>query len=158
MRTNVKSRRSRINLANRCLSPDACEAVATLRASQESQIPSNSLGQYQVAIDNLEACYSLVALSRSEIEPRCIFVWLYHLHDDLILDLSARRPQALLIIAYFSVFLASIEENTWYLKGWARQLLDQVVTHFEGQPGLLELIKWPRKQVFELLGGECARW
>lgn len=127
--------------------------MAKLRAYQESQIPADSLDAYRVALDNLEACFTLAALSSSKIEPGCFFVWLYHLRDDLILDLIARRPRALLILAYFSVFLASIENNTWYLKGWARQILDRIVTCLAGQPCLLGLVEWPRKRVSELLGG-----
>ncbi|KAH7156697.1 hypothetical protein EDB81DRAFT_787712 [Dactylonectria macrodidyma] len=141
------------DLANRCLPLETCEAITKLREYQDSQILADSLHHYQVAVDNLEACFSLAALSKSEIEPGCIFVWLYHLHDDLILDLIDHRPQALLLIAHFSVFLASIENKAWYVTGWARQILDQVVTCLAGQPCPLDLIQWPRRRVYELVRG-----
>lgn len=147
---NIKCK-SHFDLANRRLSPDTCEAVTRLRDFQKSEIPPGRIGQFQVAVDNLEACFSLASLSGSHVEPGCIFIWLYHLQDDLAMDLILYRPQALLLIAYFSVFLASIEKSSWYVKGWARQLLHQVVKRLADQPQFLELLQWPTKKVSALL-------
>ncbi|KAH6971195.1 hypothetical protein BKA56DRAFT_529467 [Ilyonectria sp. MPI-CAGE-AT-0026] len=140
------------NLGKRCLPPDTYQAVARLRAFQRCKLPLGSLDQYQLALDNLEACFCLAILSRTHIEAGYIFVWLHHIQDNLRRDLSEYRPHALLLMSYFSVFLASAEKSFWYLKGWARQILDEVVARLAGQPMFLELVEWPKKQLFNLLG------
>lgn len=83
----------------------------------------------------------------AEIENETIFYWLCVLPSALLPQLQAGSPDALLLLAYYCVLLASAERRFWFWEGWSRGLLGEVEGRLVGEyRGLME---WPKRHVYE---------
>lgn len=74
-----------------------------------------------------------------------VLLWPYNLHESILLDMQAKRPHALLLLAYVGVLFGSLEKSFWYIRGWAKSIIDEVDTLLAGQPRFLELLEWPKR-------------
>jgi len=78
----------------------------------------------------------------STIAITCL--WLSSISEVYITLLKEKKPEALLIMAYYAVLLHR-HERFWYLEGWGEYLV-QVVGMQMG-PGWDEYLEWPRRMV-----------
>ncbi|KAH6879843.1 hypothetical protein B0T10DRAFT_582520 [Thelonectria olida] len=69
---------------------------------------------------SLECSAKLIALAGAHIETGAVLAWMYGIHESILMDIRSHRPHALVILAYYSVFLATLEKRFWYARGWAR--------------------------------------
>lgn len=87
----------------------------------------------------------LIALAGLNAEAGTVLGWLFSLPESLLPDIRERRPDALILVAYFSVFLLSLEKNFWYSQGWAKQVFEQILAQPIHRPLFPEALHWPRR-------------
>ncbi|KAH6880461.1 hypothetical protein B0T10DRAFT_412199 [Thelonectria olida] len=129
---------------------DTWDAMSNLRAFQEAEVPASSLEHYTDTIDHLERATRLVALAGVYVESGAVLVWMYGIHDSILVDIGSHRPHALVILAYYCVLLATLEMSSWCGRGWARQLLDDIEVKLTGHPKFLAMLQWPEKSLVDL--------
>jgi hypothetical protein len=101
-------------------------------------------------MDSLEECINLVVWAGIYVEPGVVMYWMHSVDDSIFVDVHAYRPHAILLLGYFSIFLALLEKNFWYARGWARQLISEIEVRLSGHQKLLELFQWPKQKVLHL--------
>ncbi|KAK7408412.1 hypothetical protein QQX98_009397 [Neonectria punicea] len=138
------------SLENSLLPIDTWAAIGRLRDFQEAEIPSASLKHYVESIERLEETAKLIACAGVHVEAGAVIAWMYGIDDSVLMDIGAYRPHALLTLAYYSLFLATLEKNFWYSRGWGRQLLEQIETKLAGQSKFLQLFQWPKQKLTDL--------
>ncbi|OLN87035.1 Sterol uptake control protein 2-like protein 8 [Colletotrichum chlorophyti] len=85
----------------------------------------------------------------SPLELRCVFVWPILMSSDYLETLRQRHPAALAVLAHYCIVINTAETFCWFLKGWARALMNAVSDQLAGTPWA-ELIVWPME---EIVGG-----
>jgi hypothetical protein len=76
-----------------------------------------------------------------------IVSWIPRAKQSVLSDIGARRKHALLLLAYYCVFWATLDKLTWYAKDWSRQLFDTIEGHLAGEEKFVELLKWPEQNL-----------
>ncbi|OMP84448.1 Sterol regulatory element-binding protein ECM22 [Diplodia seriata] len=103
-----------------------------------------------VALDGLAACYEGVfgkgpgAEYNGSTANQVHLAWLYRMEEDFLKCLQRKRPLALVVLAYFSPLLKSMEP-LWFMEGWAEHLIAGV--HGFVDQGLWGWLQWPMDQV-----------
>ncbi|KAH7153433.1 hypothetical protein EDB81DRAFT_868488 [Dactylonectria macrodidyma] len=131
-------------LDNTFLPKDLWDATSQLRCFLESEVPFQNLSHYRDAVDKLQYSARLISLAGSYAESGAITAWLHDIDERILADIAAYKPHALVLLVYFCVFLAGIQRNFWYARGWADQLFEKVETSLDGQDRLVPLLQWPR--------------
>lgn len=129
---------------------DTWDALGKLRAFQEQDLLSSSLERYNASVYSLEGGFRLAAVAGTVVEPGAVMAWWNAIPESILDDIRAYQPHAILILAYFSILLVSIEKNFWYPRGWGKRLLEEVETRLLGQPKFAEQLQWPRNAMSEL--------
>jgi hypothetical protein len=97
-----------------------------------------------LAIHELLNAYAQVSIltERKQDFVPIIFVWAVAIPQSYLLLLQDRKPEAMVIMAYYSVLLQRVNDQ-WYMRGWARFLVEQIETTLgeEWQPWL----SWPKE-------------
>ncbi|KAI9148775.1 Sterol uptake control protein [Paramyrothecium foliicola] len=70
--------------------------------------------------------------------------WLYFIEDDFIAPFKEKSPPALILLAYFAVLLQTLD-HIWYMKGWAKHILEGVREAIDTRYAAWLL--WPTKQL-----------
>lgn len=118
----------------------------------ETRTPRGLKDSYLSAVADLSATAKLVARAGEEVDIGMVFYWLYALPSALLPQLRAASPDALLLLAYYCVFLAVGERRFWFLEGWSRGLLGEVEGQLGGWEEYRVLMEWPRRHVPACLG------
>ncbi|KAM0563753.1 hypothetical protein ACHAPJ_001485 [Fusarium lateritium] len=139
------------SLEHSALPVDTWVALKRLRAFQEADIPAGGLEHYAKAMDNLETSTRLFAAAGLYAEVGVAHFWLYTVDDSVFLDLAAHKPHALLLFAYFFVYLAVFEKTFWFTRGWSQQLMAKIEEGLASQPKFLEMLHWPKQKVAEAI-------
>ena len=65
------------------------------------------------------------ALEAQDEADENIFVlgWLYKLDIEFVEALHRKEPFALIIMAFYTVLLGALEEENWWVRGWADHIL-----------------------------------
>ena len=86
----------------------------------------------RAALEGLKTCFRTTGISQGsglsiKLEDKgVVFGWLAMVEMDFIVLLFRRQPVALVILAYFAIFVHSLDEVWWY-KGWGSALINAVV-------------------------------
>ncbi|KAJ3537232.1 hypothetical protein NM208_g6397 [Fusarium decemcellulare] len=112
---------------------DFWDATARLRAFQQIELPLHSRAHYQNAVDKLEHAARIISVAGASPEIGAIVTWLQDVDDCIFVDMAAYKPPALVLLAYFCVFLAGMKKNFWYVRGWDEQLFDRVEVLLESR-------------------------
>lgn len=83
------------------------------------------------------------------VEVGAILLWPFFLPDSVVIDIKDYKPQALLILAYYAVFVSALDKIYWFLRGWGRELLKDINDKIAEQEPCREFLDWPRKHIFE---------
>ncbi|KAH7232647.1 hypothetical protein B0J15DRAFT_432677 [Fusarium solani] len=142
---DISARQVHCSLDNSHLPSDTLAALESLRHFLSGRISENCLPFYQSAVDHRDHLASLIALAGLNSEAGTVLGWLFSLPESLLPDIRERRPEALILVAYFSVFLLSLEKNFWYSQGWAKQVFEQILAQLIHRPRFLEALRWPRR-------------
>ncbi|KAI5459415.1 hypothetical protein BGZ63DRAFT_360577 [Mariannaea sp. PMI_226] len=140
------------SLENTVLPLDTWDAIQRLRVFQEEEVPSSSLEHYLELVDSLHRSAKLIALAGAYVECGAIFVWMYGIHESILMDIDSHRPHALVILAHTTVFLATTEKLYWFARGWARQVFNAIEAKLIGQPKFVNMLQWPKHNLANLYG------
>ncbi|RDW58295.1 hypothetical protein BP5796_12225 [Coleophoma crateriformis] len=98
------------------------------------------------ALNDLRRVFAMIATPNQTVSTRTlVYCWLARLSNRFILLMNKQNPEALIVLAHYSVMLNMIDEY-WFMKGWGVRLLEQCQSKLCGAQ--LELISWP----LEVLG------
>lgn len=90
--------------------PEECQRLIDLPSN--SDLSTAAVQAYHSAIERLQHAFSLSgAPSRSYCTIRTALRWPMELEDDFLNLLNARRPEALIILAYYGVLLHSFRDS-----------------------------------------------
>ncbi|KAF4446541.1 Sterol uptake control protein 2 [Fusarium austroafricanum] len=70
--------------------------------------------------------------------------WLWFLEDDFTKQVEKLNPQVLVLLAYFSVLVQTLE-CFWYMRGWGYRILESITEQLD--PRYAAWISWPRDQI-----------
>ncbi|TDZ53665.1 hypothetical protein CTRI78_v006818 [Colletotrichum trifolii] len=131
---------------------DVYEALQGLSSFYEDNLQGDSRGDYVAAVKDLRRSINLMAYAGINIEIGMLLFWPYVISENVMADIQAQNPYAILLLCYFSVLLCALEQRYWFLKGWSRRLFGISDERLKEHPALAEMAKWPRRQVSELYG------
>lgn len=91
--------------------PAECRQLTVM--IKESDLGPSSIEAYEAAIDRLFWLFDLTEVpSKPHDTPRSVFAWPVQLNDEYMALLNQRRPEALIILAYYGVIL-HFYRNAW---------------------------------------------
>jgi len=111
---------------------------------------SKDRNTYPLALRDLKIKFQ--AHKIMEEEPALVFTWPVLVHESYISALRRHDPMALVILAYYSVLLHSVDAQ-WWAAGRGSQLVDAISRTLP--PEWLPLIQWPLDNVQQ--GWRCMR-
>ncbi|RDW57120.1 hypothetical protein BP6252_13866 [Coleophoma cylindrospora] len=98
------------------------------------------------ALNDLRRVFAMISAPNQTISTKTlVYCWLARLSSRFIVLMNKQNPEALIVLAHYSVMLNLIDEY-WFMKGWGIRLLEQCQSKLCGPQ--LELISWP----LEVLG------
>ena len=95
----------------------------------------HEIGKSFVTINSLES-------ERCEITD--VFIWLLGVSEEFLGLLSQRKPEALCIVAYFSVVLHRLN-SVWWIEGWSTHLISGIYHALDHEHQ--HWIQWPIEQL-----------
>lgn len=116
-----------------------------LRTFLNEETPAQGRSRYLEAVDDLEYSARLIALAGTCVESGAVIAWIYRIDEKVLVDMAARKPYALVILAYFCVFLSGIQRSFWYVRGWTKCIFHEVEASLAHHRHLLPLLEWPRR-------------
>lgn len=136
------------SLAHSCLPGSVFDALCSLKHFIRSHSTPETRDDYLTAVEELEKVARLMA--HAGVHPECgmVLFWPYVISDKVIARIKAFDCVALLLMSYYCVFLSIMGSHFWFLQGWGPQLLAEIEQHLIDDRGLMELLRWPREQVF----------
>ncbi|KAM0325423.1 hypothetical protein ACHAQA_007409 [Verticillium albo-atrum] len=138
------------SLDQACITQDTFAALLRLRTALADD-PSPARQDYLDAAAALEVCARLLADGGMYIDAGMVFIWPYEVSEPVVAEIRARSGPALLLVAYYCVFLHVVQARLWYFRGWAPQVLREVDALLAGGP-LEGLMEWPRRQILGAQG------
>jgi hypothetical protein len=84
------------------------------------------------------------------LEAAMVLVVAYRIHDNVVNDILAVDPFAMIFLAHFSVFVKRLETRFWLLEGLSKSLFKVVDKNLAAFPAHMTAVLWARMQVFEL--------
>ena len=114
-----------LNLEDLCAVSDGQEAIAA----------------YKQALEALQICFiRMNNRPMYECEVSIAFLWPVMIPQDYISLLNARKPAALIILAYYCIILHHLDYY-WWMQGWASHILENI--QHELGDDLRSWIQWP---------------
>ncbi|WQF90203.1 Putative fungal transcription factor [Colletotrichum destructivum] len=107
---------------------------------------------YEAAVSELMFSAKLMASAGLHIECGMVLSWPYVLPASILADIQELNPYALVLLSYFSAFLAIMGTRFWVLEGWGTQLLKDIEALLKDLPPFHEILTWPKEQVSRLNG------
>ncbi|KAJ9412320.1 hypothetical protein QL093DRAFT_2556148 [Fusarium oxysporum] len=74
----------------------------------------------------------------------------YVISANIMSDIQANDPCALVLLSYFSVLLSLVEQQFWYVKGWSRRLVEAIDLQLDDNPKFSKVAKWPKAIIARL--------
>ncbi|KAH7245009.1 C6 zinc finger domain-containing protein [Fusarium tricinctum] len=136
------------SLEKSSLPNDVFDALRHLGSFFQSNIRSDTYKEYEKAVLELLNSAKLMAYAGLHVECGMILFWPYFLPETIIVDMQVHNPYALVLLSYFAVFLRVMEERFWFIKGWGIRLYADIEIQLADQQPFLDLLKWPKEQVF----------
>lgn len=124
-------------------------ALSHLRQFLIEHVSPKDRGDYEKAVTILEVSAVQIAHAGVNVEVGAILLWPFFLPESIVSDIKGHKPQALLILAYYAVFVSSLDRIYWFLRGWGRELLKDINDRIEEQEPCRDLLDWPRRHIFE---------
>lgn len=70
-----------------------------------------------------------------------VMSWMYQVQDAYVQRLDERNPLALLILGHFCVLLRTVEGMYWFIQGWPRHVVDEILKVLDLQ--CHQWLAWP---------------
>ena len=100
-------------------------------ANLESMVESAGEGEdamnaYREALNYLRSCFVRINNRPPyECEVSIAFLWPVMVPQEYISLVNKRKPQALIILAHYSVILHHLDDY-WWMRGWAKHIIDSI--------------------------------
>lgn len=131
-------------LEQSALPPDTLPALSLLHSFYQGEEFLPNLEDYVEASSALESTVRLISQHGPDIEIGAVIVWAYQVPLTVLNDIRQHKPHALLLLAYFSVLLATTDRRYWFIQGWSKQLLDDIDRRLRTKERFLQWLEWPR--------------
>lgn len=122
----------------------------SLKAFLQEELSEEHIKSYLLSIQFLETATRLMAFHGPQAELSSILLWAGDLPQQVVHDLHAGRPSALLLLATFAVFMAALEKSFWCIRGWAKALIRDIDSRLLNMPIVSDFLIWPRRKVWDL--------
>ncbi|KAH0426444.1 C6 zinc finger domain-containing protein [Colletotrichum camelliae] len=134
------------------LPPDIFQAFTELATFFRESLSEDCRDEYLKAVEELEKAIYFMAHAGTNVEVGMIMFWPYVISENIMTDIQGQNPFSMVLLSYFAIPLCVLEQRYWFLQGWSRRLIEVSDIVLAEHPALLEMVKWPRRQVFELYG------
>ena len=102
-----------------------------------------AINAYKAALELLRNCFIRINNRPAyECEVSIAFLWPVMVPQEYISLVNLRKPQALIILAHYSVILHHLDDY-WWMKGWARHVIDSIDHELEDD--WRYWITWPQR-------------
>jgi len=129
------------------LPDDVFFALSCLRRYlSEAESPEIKV-DYDKAVTILEVSAIQIAYADMNVEVGAILLWPFFLPDSVVADIRQRKPCGLVILAYYAVFVNTLDRIYWFLRGWGQELLEGIENEIGGQEQSREMLVWPRRHI-----------
>lgn len=129
------------------LPEDTFSALHSLRSFFQAEAPRDKVQHYDYAVDGLRLSARLIGNAGILAEASLLMFWPCFLHETVLDDIQSLNPCALVLLAYFSVFMKVPEKIHWLTRGWSRPLLEDIERHLSNQSQYLAWLQWPKSHV-----------
>lgn len=83
------------------------------------------------------------------VEVGAVLLWPFFLPESVVSDIKDHKPQAPLMLAYYAVFVNTLDKIYWFLRGWGREVFKDIDNQIEEQELCRALLDWPRRHILE---------
>lgn len=124
-------------------------ALSRLRQFLTGHVSLKNKGDYDKAVTILEVSAVQIAYAGVNVEVGAILLWAFFLPESLVCDIKDHKPQALLILAYYAVFVNSLDRIYWFLRGWGREVFKDISELIKVDEPCRDFLDWPRRHILE---------
>ncbi|GFG27831.1 hypothetical protein IFM61606_07891 [Aspergillus udagawae] len=132
------------------LPPDMFSALRRLSGFLNTTLPESSKDDYEVAVKYLRKAATLIAHAGTRSEIGMAMFFPYVIPENIIADIQAANPCALLLLSYFALLLKAVEDQFWYIRGWPTRLWAAADEHTKDYPKMQKMLEWPKAQAYKL--------
>ncbi|PNP61497.1 hypothetical protein FNYG_13784 [Fusarium nygamai] len=122
---------------------DTFQALRRLFAFYRTNLPDCNRPDYESATLQLRKSAILIAHAGSQAEIGMVMFFPYAISANVMSDIQANDPCALVLLSYFSVLLSVVEQQFWYVQGWSRRLIEAIDLQLDGNSKFSKVAKWP---------------
>ncbi|KAF3354367.1 Zinc finger FYVE domain-containing protein 19 [Verticillium dahliae VDG1] len=126
---------------------DVFRALDKLSEFLEQHVPPQSQEAYTLAMQALQRLVVFVKNAGPDPEFGMLIMFAYVVPDTVVGDIQSFDPNALALLAYFSVSWKMMEPRFWFMKGWSHDLFELIDQQVAGNEEMEDIIDWPRRQV-----------
>lgn len=124
-------------------------ALSRLRQFLADHVSLTSKGDYEKAVTILEVSAVQIAYAGVNVEVGAILLWAFFLPESVVCDIKDHKPQALLLLAYYAVFVHALGRIYWFLRGWGREVFKDINDQIEAHELYRDFLDWPRRHILE---------
>ncbi|KAJ5428185.1 hypothetical protein N7445_009639 [Penicillium cf. griseofulvum] len=132
------------------LPQDMFDALRRLSSFFSTHLPESRKGDYEVAVMYLRKAANLIARAGTHAEIGMVMFFPYVIPEDIIADIQAANPYALLLLSYFALLLKIMENQFWYIRGWPTRLWAAADEQVRDYPKLQKMLEWPKEEALKL--------
>lgn len=129
---------------------DIFEALKKLRHFYSVNLSGDIQSDYIQGVRQLEDASKLVSHAGSRPEIGMFLLVAYTIPETIMRDMESLTPYGLVFLSYLTVMSRVLEGFFWFMAGWSRRLFAIIDAHMPEHLPLLEIISWPRQQVFRV--------
>ncbi|KAM5353606.1 hypothetical protein ACJ41O_000256 [Fusarium nematophilum] len=129
-------------------------ALRRLFSFYRANLPDSSRADYEFATLQLRKAAILMAHAGPQAEIGMVMFFPYVVPANVMSDIQANNPYALVLLPYFAVPLSFVEQQFWYVKGWSRRLLEAIEMQLADDPKHLKL---SRGTSYRFLDGQALK-
>ncbi|KAJ9488597.1 hypothetical protein VN97_g4695 [Penicillium thymicola] len=126
------------------------DALRHLSTFFSTHLPESSKGDYEVAVNHLRKAAKLIAHAGTRVEIGMVMFFPYVIPENIIADIQAANPYALLLLSYFALLLKVMENQFWYIRGWPTRLWAAADEQAKNYPKVKKMIQWPKEEALKL--------
>ncbi|GMG32562.1 unnamed protein product [Aspergillus oryzae] len=105
---------------------------------------------YEDAVILLRKAATLIVHAGTRVEIGMVMFFPYVIHENIISDIQAANPYAMLLLSYFALLLKSMEDQFWFIRGWPARLWEAADERSKFHPKLKTMLRWPKEQALKL--------
>ena len=124
-------------------------ALSQLRRFLVEHAPLKTQGDYEKAVTILEVSAVQIGYAGVNVEVGAILLWPFFLPESIVSDIKNHRPEALLVLAYYAVFVNALDKVYWFLRGWGRDVFKDIDERIQMQDQCKGWLDWPRSHIFK---------